>query len=197
MGKGVDKTAGGRSRLPPRSIGLLRYTFSYALRKADGSTLSKRGARYVVKKYPSGGRGRVVAGGAADSGDQGRHALITTAMMGMIKQLIMKFRFSTHVRAPWVKKTLIVSAIPQVGILDHQLAPSCAPARAARGEQNAYTSRLSKLSDHACVRQAWTDSWTKAPYTSRVPPEGPRAARRKRLRCRISGAGRTPRSTRP
>ena len=59
----------------------------------------------------------MVAGGAADSGDQGRHALITTAMMGMIKQLIMKFRFSTHVRAPWVKKTLIVSAIPQVGIL--------------------------------------------------------------------------------
>ena len=31
MGKGVDKTAGGRSRLPPRSIGLLRYICSYAL----------------------------------------------------------------------------------------------------------------------------------------------------------------------
>ena len=32
MGKGVDKTAGGRSRLLSRSIGLLRYIlFSHAL----------------------------------------------------------------------------------------------------------------------------------------------------------------------
>ena len=31
MGKGVDKTVGGRSRQPPQSIGLLRYIFSYAL----------------------------------------------------------------------------------------------------------------------------------------------------------------------
>ena len=31
MGKGGDKTVGGRCRLPPRSIGLLRYILSYAL----------------------------------------------------------------------------------------------------------------------------------------------------------------------
>ena len=31
MGKGGDKTVGGRCRLPPQSIGLLRYIFSYAL----------------------------------------------------------------------------------------------------------------------------------------------------------------------
>ena len=30
-------------------------------------------------------------------------------------------------------------AIPRVGTLDHEVIPSCAPARAARGEENAYT----------------------------------------------------------
>ena len=39
--------------------------------------------------------------------------------------------------------------------------------------------RLSKLSVHACARQAWTDSWNNAPRTSPVANEAARTTWRK------------------